>query len=67
MPLRVTGASRNAGLPRRVRDYVESEGGDIELEFLPSYAPELNPPLATPLSLAQRSLWLAPPVEYLWG
>ena len=52
---------------RLVRDYVESEGGGIKLEFLPPYAPELNPPLATPLSFAQRSLWLAPPVEYLWA
>jgi uncharacterized protein len=28
---------------RLVRDYVDSEGGDIQLEFLPPYAPELNP------------------------
>lgn len=28
---------------RLVRDYVESEGGGIKLEFLPAYAPELNP------------------------
>ena len=28
---------------RLVRDYVETEGGDIQLEFLPPYAPELNP------------------------
>ncbi len=28
---------------RLVRDYVETEGGDIKLEFLPPYAPELNP------------------------
>jgi hypothetical protein len=26
-----------------VRDYVETEGDKIELEFLPPYAPELNP------------------------
>ena len=28
---------------RLVRDYVDTEGGDIQLEFLPPYAPELNP------------------------
>jgi transposase len=28
---------------RLVRDYVASTGGDIELAFLPSYAPDLNP------------------------
>lgn len=28
---------------RRVRDYVDSLGGDIQLERLPAYAPELNP------------------------
>jgi transposase len=28
---------------RLVRDYVDTEGGDIHLEFLPPYAPELNP------------------------
>jgi transposase len=28
---------------RLARDYVESEGGKIQLEFLPAYAPELNP------------------------
>ena len=26
-----------------VRDYAEQQGGDIQLEFLPAYAPELNP------------------------
>lgn len=35
------------GLPvhrsRLVRDYVAGEGGAIELEYLPAYAPELNP------------------------
>ncbi|MGH3850121.1 MAG: hypothetical protein ACRDRT_10520, partial [Pseudonocardiaceae bacterium] len=41
VPLRLTGASRNAGLPRLVRDYVASEAGGIALEFLP--APERNP------------------------
>ena len=39
---------RTAGLTqahrsRLVRDYVDTEGGDIQLEFLPPYAPELNP------------------------
>jgi transposase len=28
---------------RRVRDYVAATDGQIELEFLPAYAPELNP------------------------
>ncbi len=28
---------------RLVRDYVEAQGGAIQLEFLPPYAPELNP------------------------
>jgi transposase len=28
---------------RRVRDYLESLGGRIQIEFLPAYAPELNP------------------------
>jgi transposase len=28
---------------RLVRDYVETEGDKIELEFLPPYAPQLNP------------------------
>ena len=28
---------------RLVRDYVDGEGGGIKLEFLPAYAPELNP------------------------
>lgn len=28
---------------RRVREYVAATNGDIELEFLPAYAPELNP------------------------
>jgi transposase len=28
---------------RLVRDYVDAQGGDIQLEFLPPYAPELNP------------------------
>ncbi|MGH6796537.1 MAG: transposase [Methylocella sp.] len=28
---------------RLVRYYVETQQGDIQLEFLPSYAPELNP------------------------
>lgn len=28
---------------RLVRDYVDTQGGDIQLEFLPPYAPELNP------------------------
>jgi len=27
---------------RLVRDWVEAQGGDIQLEFLPPYAPELN-------------------------
>jgi transposase len=35
------------GLPahrsRLVRDYVAEQGGAIELEYLPAYAPELNP------------------------
>ena len=26
-----------------VREYVESAGGDVELEFLPPYTPQLNP------------------------
>ena len=26
-----------------VRDYVESQNDAVELEFLPAYAPELNP------------------------
>jgi transposase len=28
---------------RLVRDYVETQGGAIQLEYLPAYAPELNP------------------------
>ena len=28
---------------KAVREYVESTGGDIELEFLPPYTPQLNP------------------------
>lgn len=28
---------------RMVRDYAEEKRGDIQLEFLPAYAPELNP------------------------
>ncbi len=28
---------------RLVRDYVESQHGSIQLEYLPAYAPELNP------------------------
>lgn len=28
---------------RLVRDYVDAQGGHIQLEFLPPYAPELNP------------------------
>jgi transposase len=28
---------------RLVREYVESQGGAIHLEFRPPYAPELNP------------------------
>ena len=28
---------------KAVREYVESTGGDVELEFLPSYTPQLNP------------------------
>jgi len=28
---------------KRVRDYVDSLEGHIQLEFLPAYAPELNP------------------------
>jgi transposase len=28
---------------RLVRDYVESQGGAIQIEFLPPYVPELNP------------------------
>jgi transposase len=28
---------------RLVRDYVRSQNGAIQLEFLPAYAPELNP------------------------
>ena len=28
---------------KAVREYVESAGGDVELEFLPSYTPQLNP------------------------
>ena len=28
---------------KAVREYVESAGGDIELEFLPPYTPQLNP------------------------
>jgi len=35
------------GLPahrsRLVREYVAQQGGSIQLEFLPAYAPELNP------------------------
>ena len=34
-----------------------------KLLYLPPYSPDFNPPLATPLSFAQRSLWLAPPIE----
>lgn len=26
-----------------MREYVEAQGGDMQLEFLPAYAPELNP------------------------
>ncbi len=36
----------DGGRPHRsrlVRDYVDSTDGDIQLEFLPGYAPELNP------------------------
>jgi transposase len=28
---------------RMVRDYLESTGGDVQMEFLPPYCPELNP------------------------
>lgn len=28
---------------KRVRQYVEASDGDLKLEFLPAYAPELNP------------------------
>jgi hypothetical protein len=28
---------------RLVRDWIETQGGDVQLEFLPPYAPELNP------------------------
>ena len=28
---------------KAVREYVESTGGDVELEFLPPYTPQLNP------------------------
>ena len=28
---------------KAVREYVESAGGDVELEFLPPYTPQLNP------------------------
>ena len=28
---------------RLVRDWVEAQGGEVQLEFLPPYAPELNP------------------------
>lgn len=28
---------------RLVRDYVEQQAGDVQLEYLPAYAPELNP------------------------
>lgn len=28
---------------RKVRDYVTATGGDLQIEFLPPYAPELNP------------------------
>ena len=27
---------------KAVREYVESIGGDVELEFLPPYTPQLN-------------------------
>lgn len=37
--------------------------GMIAPWVLPPYSPDFNPPLATPLSFAQRSLWLAPPIE----
>ena len=29
--------------PKAVMEYVESAGGDVELEFLPPYTPQLNP------------------------
>ena len=28
---------------KAVREYVESAGGDVELESLPPYTPQLNP------------------------
>ena len=49
---------RQAHRSHLVRDYVESEGGGIKLEFLPAYAPELNPPLATPLRACQETIAL---------
>ena len=45
----------------RVCEMIEAAGAT--LLYLPPYSPDFNPPLATPLSFAQRSLWLAPPIE----
>jgi transposase len=41
--LRIIWDRLQAHRSRMVRDYVASEGGDIRLEFLPAYAPELHP------------------------
>jgi transposase len=42
-PLLILWDSLKAHRSRLVRDYVDSLQGRIHLEFLPSYAPELNP------------------------
>jgi transposase len=42
-PLFLVSDSLPAHKAKRVRDYVESMNGKLELHFLPGYAPELNP------------------------
>ena len=39
---------------KAVREYVESTEGDVELEFLPPYTPQLNPVAAVWRDLKRR-------------
>jgi len=50
---------------KAVMEWLAQHKDEIEIFYLPAYAPEHKPPLATPPSSTRRSLWLASPDEYL--
>jgi hypothetical protein len=55
-----------AHIAKKTSTFVETLKGKLRLFYLPPYSPDRNPPLATPLSFAWRSLWLASPDELVW-